>query len=104
MTTADLDRLAELERAASPGEWRAGRPDMVSYHGGTGDGPFKNVYVDDPDGAFHLGERVPATVCEAREALGCDCRNNAAFIAAARNSFRELLALARKGLEHQGER
>jgi hypothetical protein len=49
MTDLTEEALLELERllvAATPGEWRAGRADMTSYHG-DGRGPYKAVYVDD---------------------------------------------------------
>jgi hypothetical protein len=59
---------------------------MVSYHAG-GDGPFKNVYVDDPNGKWHMGERLPAVVCECFDAVGADCRDNADYVAAACNSL-----------------
>jgi hypothetical protein len=89
-----LDLAAAYARAAAtPGEWIAGRGDMLSYHEGGG-GPFKNVYVDDPNGKIHMGERLPAVVCEAQEALGVDCRDNAAFIAAARTDLPAAIRLA----------
>jgi hypothetical protein len=72
--------VSELKR--TPGPWRAGRMDTVSYHAGGGEA-FKKVYVDDPNGEFHLGERLPATVAEVYGPLGADCRANAALVAAA---------------------
>lgn len=88
------DAVATEQPKHTPGPWRAGRPDMTSYHG-DGTGPFKNVYADDPDGEFHLGERLPAVVAEARDAAGGDCRANATLIAAAP----DLLAAAQSLLD-----
>ena len=66
----------------TPGLWFAGRMDTVSYHG-DGGGPHKDVYVNDPNGEFHLGTRLPAVVAVCYGALGSDCRANARLIAAA---------------------
>lgn len=91
MTTAiDLSHLLKLCEAATPGEWRAGRSDTVSYHG-NGDGPYKNVYVDNPNGEMHLGHRLPDIVAEARGTEET-CRANAEWIAAANPAaVRELI-------------
>ncbi len=61
--------------------WRAGRMDAVSYDG-DGDGPYKQVYVDNPNGRFHLGERLPDVVCKAFGVQGADCRDVALMCAA----------------------
>lgn len=78
MTIEDV--LAAMERvvsAATQAKWRAGRMDMVSYeaHGGA---PFKNLYVDDPNGEMHLGHRLPRTIARAE---GDNCLADAAMIA-----------------------
>lgn len=78
MTLPDV--LAAMERVvaeATQAKWRAGRMDMVSYeaHGGP---PFKNLYVDDPDGEMHLGHRLPRTIARAE---GDNCLADAAMIA-----------------------
>lgn len=80
MTTTVEDVLAAMERvvrAATQAKWRAGRMDMVSYeaHGGA---PFKNLYVDDPNGEMHLGHRLPRTIARAE---GENCLADAAMIA-----------------------
>jgi hypothetical protein len=85
-----VSELRELAGKATQGEWHSGRRDMVSYHAG-GDGPFKNVYVDDPNGKWHMGERLPAVVCECFDAVGADCRDNADYVAAACNSLPSIL-------------
>lgn len=72
-----------MDGKQTPGPWRAGRTDAVSYHAGDGAGPFKNVYVDDPGGRVHMGNRLPAVVAEVYGPLGADCRANALLIAAA---------------------
>jgi hypothetical protein len=86
-----LDDLEALLAKATPGEWRAGRSDMVSYEMGSGE-PFKNVYVDDPRGKMHLGERLPKTVARGES---IDCVENAQLIAASRNALPDLLRIAR---------
>lgn len=75
---------ADLEvcERATPGPWRAGRADMVSFDG-TG-AAFKNVYVDDPRGGEHLGQQLPYTVARGE---GDECLANAAFIARARTAW-----------------
>ena len=80
------------------GIWRAGRNDTVSYHCDGRNGPYKNVYVDDPNGKMHMGERLPAVVCEAFDALGADCRDNAERIAHCVNTHDELVAALEKAL------
>lgn len=66
----------------TPGPWRPGRNDTLSYHW-DGSGPYKAVYVDDPNGEFHMGQRLPAVVAECYGPLGADPREIAALIAAA---------------------
>lgn len=80
-----LEEVIELKTKAARGEWRAGRLDTLSYDGCGSRGPYKAVYVDDPGGDIHMGERLPATVCEAHDAVKADCRDNAQYIAAACN-------------------
>lgn len=52
--------------STTPGPWRAGRSDMLSYGGGNEDRPWKNVYRpakdDDP---LHLGQLLPVVVARA---------------------------------------
>jgi hypothetical protein len=82
----------------TPTPWYAGRMDAVSYHAeDVESGPYKNIYVNDPNGKMHLGDRLPAVVCEVFGALGADCRTNAAYIVRAVNSHEALLA-ALKGM------
>lgn len=90
--------LAELEKRATKGEWSEGRHDATSYDG-DGYGPYKNVYVDDPNGKMHLGERLPKIVARGE---GEECIENATFIAALRNAFPSILSeLERLNEEHQ---
>ena len=51
-------------------EWRTGREDMQSYDGETGQ-LFATIYRDDPDGAWHLGERLPIVVSRI---YGANCK------------------------------
>ena len=97
MTPATLDELAALEAAATPGPWRSGRSDMLSYSG-DGVGPFKNVYCDDERAEMHRGERQPYTVGRGE---GEECVENAQLIAALRNAAPELIRLARIGIAAQ---
>lgn len=97
LTPEELDELERLHSEATPGEWRAGRADMTSYHG-DGSGPYKAVYVDDPNGeVHHVGGRLPAVVAEAFAGLEGDerCIENAQLIAAMRNALPALLRDAR---------
>lgn len=89
-----LRRLEELEKAATPGPWRAGRPDMTSYDGNTGY-PFKQVYCDDKRAGTHepTGEQLPYTVARGE---GDECHENAQLIAALRNAAPRLLEMARE--------
>jgi hypothetical protein len=91
-----LSELEKLCEAATPGPWRAGRADMVSYDG-AGGGPFKNVYCDDPRGGVHhvTGDVLPYTVARG-EGDKDECRHNAAFIAAARTALPVLIAEVRR--------
>jgi hypothetical protein len=93
LSDEELDELERLEREASAAPWSAGRMDAVSYSG-NGEGPFKNVYNDDPREGFHLGELVPYVVARG-EGDEDECRSNAALIAAARNALPRLLATVR---------
>ena len=58
------ERLAEI-RALRTGivwpKWSAGREDMQSYDGATGE-PFSSVYADDDRAGAHLGERLPLRI------------------------------------------
>jgi hypothetical protein len=81
----------------TPGKWYAGRIDAVSYHAeDVESGPYKNVYVDDPNGKMHMGSRLPAVVCEVFGALGADCRTNAAYIVRCVNAHEALLAALKR--------
>jgi len=84
----EWQRLAD---AATPGPWRAGREDMVTYHGIYGSS-FKAVYWDDPEAEMHMGHTLPGLISEAYDAGEVDCRDNAGFIAAARTAVPSLLA------------
>ncbi len=88
LTDEQLSELLTKEAAATPGPWHAGRSDMTSYDGGSGE-PFKNVYSDDERGGYHsrTGERLPFVVGRGEG----DPHENAAFIAAARNNLRPLV-------------
>lgn len=79
----DVDKLELLLGEATDGPWKAGRMDMVSYHG-DGAGPFKNVYV---------GSAEDATLREIACGLGSEdeCRSNAALIAELRNAAPALI-------------
>lgn len=63
----------------TPGPWRSGRSDMQSFDGDSGF-PFTNIYFDDPNGKFHLGERLPGLVGRAE---GKNNKANACLMAAA---------------------
>lgn len=91
------ERLRELRAKGTQGTWRAGRSDMVSYDAGSDDGPYKNVYVDDPRGGTHRGEPLPFTVARGEQnndtANGeTECIANAQLIAAAVNALPDLLS------------
>jgi hypothetical protein len=93
-----MGRLEEIEarvNKATKGPWRAGMSDMLSYDG-DGDGPYKQVYVDNPDGRVHMGERLPDVVAKMYDALGADCRNNAEFAAHAREDVPWLVSEVRR--------
>lgn len=83
-----LEPLRALHEAATPPPWRAGRSDMVSYSGTGEDGPFKNIYVDDPEPKMHLGRPLPLTVARGETDA---CVENAELIAALRNALPDLL-------------
>jgi len=99
----DLDDLKAKAEAATPGPWEAGRPDIISYHGAGPTRGYKNVYSP-PNGETHLGHECSDVVCEALDAVGADCRENAEYIAAANPQVvLELIAEVerlRAGLEH----
>lgn len=85
LTAADLDKLELLEAAATPGEWH---------------------YYE--RGSRLMGFDVNPVDCHADDMRGdrgmLEREEDAAFIAASRNAFRALLALARKGLECDEDR
>lgn len=84
----------QVTEEGQPATWpeiHAGRMDTVSYHG-DGIGPYKAIYVDDPDGTMHLGSRLPATLAEVQEALGRDCREWAAEFEKRWNAYEKLVA------------
>lgn len=82
MSRIDTQALRALRLAGTAGEWRAGRSDMVSYHG-DGGGPFKAVYCG-YDGE-HLGEPLPREI--ARAEGGDSVVADATLIAGAVNSL-----------------
>jgi hypothetical protein len=90
---AILVPLFELEEKATPGPWKAGRADMISY-AADGGSAFKNVYADDPNGRWHMGSLLPAVVARGEEGLEGEakCIENAQLIAAARNAIPALRA------------
>ena len=69
----------------SPGPWRSGRQDMVSYTMAKGEdgGPWKNVYWEHPDPPMHLGEPLPMAVARAYGRTEEEALANARLIAAA---------------------
>lgn len=77
--------LDGLHAKATPGEWRAGRMDMVSFDG-SGQGTHKNIYTDDDQGGVHraTGEKLPYTVARGE---GDECRENAQLITALVNHW-----------------
>lgn len=96
--TADLidalDKVIACE-GHTPGDWRAGLGDMMSYDA-SGTVAFKNIYVDDPRGGVHpLGEALPLTVAKAVDESALfygatalsdeEVHANARFIAASAN-------------------
>lgn len=96
-----LVELRELHSKTSPNEWKAGRMDMVSYEGLSGE-PFKNIYTDDERGGFHpkLGERLPYTVARGE---GEECLENAQWIEAAHKDFPALLDSAESAASLRAE-
>ena len=91
-------RLGEMEKlceALPKREWRAGRPDMLSYDG-DGYGPYKQVYMDNPRGRMHLGERLPDVVARGE---GKNCVAIAEFIADAKSNYPAIIAWARRAIE-----
>ncbi len=103
-TEAELAELCRLLTAATQGEWRSGRSDMTSYDA-DGRGPYKQVYVDDPHGEMHMGNRLPAVVARGEAGLTGQerCVENAQLIAALVNAAPRLIAAARLANE-QAER
>lgn len=86
----DLAELRRLHAETPPGPWRAGRMDTESYEG-TGAGPYKNVYRDDPGfppNASGTEYHPPVTVARGE---GEGCRPIAAFIAVAHEAVPALL-------------
>lgn len=84
-------KLRALHEAATPGPWREGRHDMISYEGHSGE-PFKNVYADDERaGKGHMtGKTLPYTVARGE---GGECLENAILIATLRNALPALADL-----------
>lgn len=69
--------------------WKAGRADMVSYHGHDGSGPFKNIYAEiNPTGekVQLTGEDLPYVVAEAHGDSPDECIANAQRISACVNA------------------
>jgi hypothetical protein len=90
LTVEKLRALGELEANATPGPWEAGRADMQSYDGVTGE-PFTNIYADNPDGRLHVGERLPFVVGRVFDESGRN-KADAAFVVALRNATPALLS------------
>lgn len=76
------------------GEWRAGRPDMISLDL-DGDGYAKSVYVDDPRGGFHrvTGTKLPLEVCRGLAPEVEEAHANARLIADAPHLLAEVVRL-----------
>ncbi len=88
MTVAEMRKLLE---GATPRPWRAGRPDMQSFDGVTGE-PFTNLYWDDPDEKMHLGHKLPGHLAKCVSKYGD--KPDAALIVAAVNHLGLLLDVA----------
>lgn len=100
LTVEQLDELETLAKAATQGGWRAGRGDMQSYDGATGE-PFKNVYGPHFEPELHHGNRIPLEVAKA---TGGNCMADAQFIGAAHPEVvLSLIAAARASLESSGD-
>lgn len=113
LTAAELDELERLEEAACEGPW-------VSVPGGRWcggkSGAFPNaadivtewthqdVYKSGKKKGQPKGKAEPVPVAVGIIFPACSDARDAAFIAASRNAFRALLALARKGLECDEDR
>lgn len=97
LTPETLDAIEAALAQATPGPWKAGRADMISYDGATGE-PFKNVYAVDPRGGIHkpTGEPLPYEVARG---LGDECLENARLIALLVTHAAALVASARRGVE-----
>jgi hypothetical protein len=87
----DLEALSKLEAEASPGPWRAGRPDTVSY--GVENVAYKNVYGTETEKHPRTGDDIPLEVARAE---GENCIQDALLIAAARNTLPALLEKAKR--------
>ena len=92
-----MDRIAEIRERlekATPGVWRAGRNDTVSYHAWEDGGKaFKNVYCDAVNPEYYLDTPLPEIVAECRDVNGVDCRDIANFIANAHQDIPYLLGI-----------
>lgn len=87
-TPIDLPTLDRLHAEASAGPWRAGRSDMTSYDGNTGEA-FKNVYGPEYEKHPRTGADIPLTVARGESKR---CHANAAWIATIHNAFPSLSA------------
>jgi hypothetical protein len=94
LTPEDIATGRRLLAEATPGEWRAGRADMVSSDF-SGEGCWKSVYVDDDRAGIHkpTGEKLPLTVAKGISEPGDsdEAIANAQLIAWARNNLPRLL-------------
>lgn len=83
--------------AHTPGPWKAGRTDMQSYCGMTGE-PFTNIYhATMKDGEHHVtGDALPLVIAKA---VGEGNKANARLIAAAPDMLAALKAVQEYGHE-----
>jgi hypothetical protein len=92
ITDEELAESERLEQAATPGPWQAGRSDTVSYDS-TGDGPYKNVYINGNRRHPVFGDILPDIVARGETE---HCVANAEFIAASRTAVPALIAEIRR--------
>lgn len=93
LTPELLSEIEKLEREASPGPWRAGRSDTVTY--GAENVAYKNVYGRETDRHPRTGMDIPVEVARGQ---GEQCVEDAQLIAA-RNDLPALIGAAGRLLE-----